>query len=162
MKDRWGVPAAMFGDAPEDFYSLVGRVALISALLEDRLHVLYCALARAPQDCLAGEPGRLLIRKCRQHTDAVPDERRDDAEAFLDAADAALLLRNEVVHSLWPFTGRDKTHGWRDIPRNRRDSAEIVQWTSLDAGQLPELVVDLVGLVERCRHVEQSVTRHAA
>ena len=64
----------MFGDAPEDFYSLVGRVALISALLEDRLHVLFAVLpaplsrpSGLPGRSLAGEPGRLLIRKCRQH-----------------------------------------------------------------------------------------------
>ncbi len=51
--DRWGVPRTMFGDVPEDFYGLVGRMTLVAGLLEDRLHVLFCALARLPQDCMA-------------------------------------------------------------------------------------------------------------
>lgn len=48
----------MFGEVHEDFYGLVGRVALVAALLEDRLHVLFCALALAPQDRSPVTPGK--------------------------------------------------------------------------------------------------------
>lgn len=148
----------MFGDVPEDFYGLVGRVALVAALLEDRLHVLFCALAHAPQDCMAGLPGTVLIDECRVRLDGVRAERRDEAAAFLDAAHAALLRRHEVVHSLWPFTSQGEVHGWRNVPKSGRQSGEPVAWSSLNAEQVPDLVADLVDIVERCRQLEQWVT----
>ncbi len=60
--DRWGVPHNMFGAIGEDFYGLVGRIVLVSALLENRLHVLFCALASAPEEERAGEPGTELAK----------------------------------------------------------------------------------------------------
>jgi hypothetical protein len=56
--DRWGVPHNMFGAIGEDIYGLVGRITLVSAVLEDRLHVLFCALASAPQEERAGQSPR--------------------------------------------------------------------------------------------------------
>lgn len=150
-----GVPETMFGDVPEDFYSLVGRVTMVAALLENRLHVLFCVLANAPQDRLAGEPGKRLIRECRQRLDRVRPERHDEAAALLDAAEAALSRRHEVVYSLWPFAPGDRVHRWRDVPTRRRESDEVVQWTSFHAGRLPDLVADLVDLFERCGRLEQ-------
>lgn len=46
----------MFGAHGEDFYGLIGRIALAAALLEDRLHVLYGALANVGQETKSGEP----------------------------------------------------------------------------------------------------------
>lgn len=156
--DQWGVPQRMFGDVEEDFYGLVGRITLVAALFEDRLHVLYSAVAQAPQECLAGQSGTLLIEGCRQRLDSVRPERRDEAAEFLAAAQVALLKRHEVVHSLWPFSSRGEVRGWRNVPKSRRQRADRpVEWTSLHAGQLPGLLADLVDLVERCRRVEQWV-----
>lgn len=153
--DRWGVPPGMFGAVDEDFYGLVGRVALVAALLEDRLHVLFCALSFAPQDRLAGETGTTLIKECTKRLDRFPAERRGEAAALLADAEAALRKRHEVVHSLWPFTGSSPVRGWRNVPKSRRQHpAHPVAWTSLHADQLPDLVTDLVELVDRCRRTE--------
>ena len=62
----------MFGAVGEDFYGLVGRVALVATLLENRLHVLFCALASAPQDCLAGVAGTTFIKECSERLDRLP------------------------------------------------------------------------------------------
>lgn len=75
----------MFGAVDEDFYGLVGRVALVATLLEDRLHVLFCVLAQAPQDSRAGEPGTRLVTECRERLGRFPAERRDEAAAFRNA-----------------------------------------------------------------------------
>jgi len=150
----------MFGDVPEDFYGLVGRVTLVATLLEDRLHVLYCALARAPQDSKAGEPGTVMIRECRSRLGKVRPERRDEAAAFLADAEAALLKRHEVVHSLWPFNQPGEVRGWRNVPSRRRSREDRpVEWTSLHEGELPNLLTTLVQLVDRCQRLEQWVTR---
>jgi hypothetical protein len=118
--DRWGVPRRMFGDVGEDFYGLVGRVALVATVLEDRLHVLFCALANASQEHLAGAPGTMLVRECRERLDHFPAERRDEVVALLADAEAGLLKRHEVIHSLWPFAAQSQVRGWRNVPERRR------------------------------------------
>ncbi len=99
-----------------------------------------------------------MIKECHKHLDRLQAERRDDAAAFLDAAQAALRRRHEVVHSLWPFSSEGKVRGWRNVPKSRRQGEESVEWTSFHAEQLPDLVADLVDIVERCRQLEQWVT----
>jgi hypothetical protein len=146
--DRYRVPGRFFRDVPEDFYGLVGRVAMLSALLEDRLHVLYCALAGAHQDKLAGESGTRLVKECRERLDRLRDEHRAEAAAFLDRAQAALNRRHEVVHSLWPFTEGPDARGWRDT------RSQLAKWTELTASDLPMLVTDFVGLVDDVRRAE--------
>lgn len=145
----------MFGVVDEDFYGLVGRVALVATLLEDRLHVLLCSLASAPQDCLAGAPGTTLLAECRSRLDRFPAERRHQAAQFFADAEAALLKRHEVIHSLWPFAASSQVRGWRNVPMRRRQHADRpVEWTSLDSEQLPDLLTNLVELVGECRQVE--------
>jgi len=154
--DRWGIPAQMFGAVGDDFYGIVGRIVLVAALLEDRLHVLFCALANAPQDRLAGDAGTRLIRECRERLDNFPGERRDEVTAPLTGAETALLRRHEVIHSLWPFTGQSEVRGWRNVPR-AVDSALIDRWSGRPSTPLPDLLHDLIDLVDRCRRVEQWV-----
>lgn len=151
--DRYGVPNRMFGEVPEGFYGLVGRIALLAALLEDRLHVLFCVLDQAPQDRLAGESRTKLIKECRGRIDSVRDERQ--WREFLNRAEAALHSRHAVLHSLWPFAQAQGVRGWRNVPRGRRRELNgPVEWTDLSADQLPGLVTELVDLVRRCFQVE--------
>lgn len=153
--DRWGVPHNMFGAIGEDFYGLVGR---ISALLENRLHVLYCALALAPEEERAGESGTELARACRHHLDRMAVERRPEALDVLTDAESALRRRHEVVHSLWPFSGSSEIRGWRPVPaKRRRDRARAVEWTSMHSEELPEPLGDLLDAVRRCRALEMWV-----
>ena len=152
--DRYGIPGRLFGSVPEDIYGLIGRVTMLSALLENRLHVLLCTLASAPQDWLAGKPSAELIARCRGLLDRFRDEHRTAAAAFLDRAEAALHHRHEVVHSLWPFTGGPDVRGWRDVPARRGESAQLGKWTTLAASELPKLVTDFVSLMDDVHQVE--------
>lgn len=68
MPDRFGVPDNMFGPMPEDFYSAVGRVVLIAALLEVKLVDLLNTLDRVPQTTHA----RQAWRRTRQVRAEVP------------------------------------------------------------------------------------------
>lgn len=80
-------------------------------------------------------------------------EHRAEFEAFLVAATDALELRNEVVHSLWPFSAGGASKGWRTPPRRKRVTDEVV-WTELVAVDLPELVTLLLDLYAECRRLE--------
>lgn len=107
---------------------------------------------------MAGDAGTRLIKECRERLDNFPGERRDEVTALLTGAETALLRRHEVIHSLWPFTGQSEVRGWRNAPKGRRQRADRpVEWTSLHAEQLPDLLHDLIDLVDRCRRVEQWV-----
>ncbi len=150
--DRYGIPVSTFGDVPESFYGLVGRVALLAALLEDRLHVLFCALDGAAQERLAGVPGTKLIEECRNRLHGFREEHRADVEDFLDRAARALRSRHEVVHSLWPFSGRDDVRGHRDVPAKGRAPAQLGRWTERTADELPTLVTELVDLYDELVH----------
>lgn len=142
--DRWGVPHNMFGAIGEDFYGLVGRIVLVSALLENRLHVLFCALASAPEEERAGEPGTELAKACRDYLDRMAVERRPEALDVLAGAESALRRRNEVSDSR-------EIRGWRQVPKRRRmDPARAVEWTSMHSEELPELLGDLLDAFRRC------------
>jgi hypothetical protein len=154
----------MFGAVDDDFYGLVGRIALVAALLEDRLYVLYGQLALKPQDepataheiattldRLAGAPGTQLVGECRKLLHRFWPDYRDEAEVFLNDSASALQGRHEIVHSLWPFSKAEQVRGWRHVPpRKRQERDRPVEWTSLTAEQLPELLAELVRLVARC------------
>lgn len=153
--DPWGVPASFFGGVPEDFYGVVGRVVMLSALLENRLHVLLSALDSDQADRLAGQSGTVLIGELRRRLHRYPEEHRVAAVRLLDRAERALQLRHEVVHSLWPFGRLTDVRGWRDIPRKRGLPPERGVWTELTADTVPQLVRELVSLyVELVHRVE--------
>jgi hypothetical protein len=149
--DQWGVHVNMFGPVPEDFWGLIGRITAVSALVEQRLHDLYCTLARVAQDVHAGAPGTFLIRELRGHVQAVPLDQHDQVQAFLTDAEAALVQRHEIVHSLWPHSGSPTVRGWRGVPlRKRRDPEQAAEWTSVHAGDLPVVLGDLLDVARRC------------
>lgn len=153
--DRWGVPPNMFGAVSEDFYGGVGRIALVSALLEDRLRVLFGLLADAVQEQQVGASGTELIKACRRHLGSLPADRVDAVQKLLADAESALLRRHEVIHSLWPFSGSVQVRGWRNVPASRRqDRDQPVEWTSMHSEELPDLVRELVELVARCNQAQ--------
>jgi hypothetical protein len=72
MSDRFGVPANMFGPVPDDFYGLVGCIALVSTLLEDKVMTKLYSLD-TPLDHSGGVPSRcrddvgthrISVRRC--------------------------------------------------------------------------------------------------
>lgn len=91
MPDRFGVPAQMFGQVPDDFYGLIGRVALVATLLEDRVLGLLWALDEEPQGTHAGLAATRLAPMIRQR-----------AERHADASGGALVadIESALVQAL--------------------------------------------------------------
>jgi hypothetical protein len=52
--DAFGIPERMFGQVPEGFFGLMGRVAMVAAVLEDRLVTLLTQLTGSHQGKYAG------------------------------------------------------------------------------------------------------------
>lgn len=142
----------MFGDVDDEFYGLVGRIALLATLLENRLHVLYGGLTAAPEAELAGKSGTKIITECERHIDRFADDRRGEAAIFLNAAKMALNQRHAVVHSLWQFADDGRQRAWRTVRKSHQERVGYpVVWTTV---QLPDLVKELVGLINRCYQLE--------
>lgn len=65
--DAFGVPGNTFGPVPEEFYAVVGRIVMVSAILELGLWDLTQALDRTkPQSEHAGKPASQLIVSSRK------------------------------------------------------------------------------------------------
>ncbi|RYU15551.1 hypothetical protein [Nocardioides iriomotensis] len=145
MTDQYGVPESMFGPVPEEFYGLVGRVVMVSTLVEDRTLMLLWALDDQPQPTHAGKPFWQLRQLIEQRLDDVASDLRAEIAAVMSRVSEAMDRRNGLVHSLWPNPSLEEAQGWRSkrVPNGTPGGSEIV-WTPTSeqamAGDLLELV----------------------
>ena len=87
----------LLGEQAEDFYSAVGRFALLTSVLEDRLHVLHrrfgCRQASGADSLYA------VIATCSRRLEDVADERfRDELRFLLEQSEQARIVRNQLAH----------------------------------------------------------------
>jgi hypothetical protein len=127
--DSFGVPSNLTGNHPEEFFSLLGRIVALSALLENRVLVLYQYLVGRRQDQHTElGVGRLItnaLSEIRRLTD--PADRQLAAE-FLTEARAITTRRHNYVHNLWPAQTDGRLFGWR--VRRKRNAREALTTVS--------------------------------
>lgn len=139
----------MFGQVPDDFYGLIGRVALVATLLEDRVLGLLWALDNEPQATYAGLAATRLAPMIRQrverHADALGGALVADIESALVQALGVLEDRNALVHSLWPQPTMEKAQGWRPkrVSKGAGGGSKIV-WTETSKDNLQRCLAELV------------------
>jgi hypothetical protein len=141
-RDAFGVPSNVIGVHPEKFFSLLGRIVALSALLENRVLVFY-------QYLVGGQPdrytdlgvGKLICRALKEIAVLGPADRKF-AEEFLEEAKVITEKRNHYVHNLWSPQGGGSLFGWR-TPRKKNAPAALTMATSLD-----EMRADLRRLVD--------------
>lgn len=142
----------MCGDVPEDFYAVVGRIVMVSAVLELKLLNLAQGLDRKnPQSAYAGKPAGRLITSTRKLLDTPGMENfRDDGNALLSRVAAVLEDRNAVVHNAWPNPTLKDASGWRPVmPRSKRTSSgDDNLHLDVDEAWWHDLILRLVQLVE--------------
>lgn len=153
-EDDFGVPLNMLGHHDEQFYSAVGRIAALAALLEDRcLQLLRSIEDLEPPDSSTGltpstknSGARSVLKKLAAY-DArlVGSARLDGLASFCEDAGIAVDTRNTVIHSLWPAQGGGRLFGHRvKIGTDRTDSETIC--VDLSMSKLQELITELVWL----------------
>lgn len=100
-------------DLPENFYTLVGKVALAATDLEAALAdiVLLISVGRPPdeefndeytnqfQKCFSTQGSNLIKELDKRVAANFPE--RDDFALYLEACNTALEDRNGIVHSIW-------------------------------------------------------------
>jgi hypothetical protein len=149
MPDRYGIPDNMFGSVPEDFYALVGRVALVSTMVEDRVLGLLWALDDQDQPTYAGLPASQLSEEVTKRLDALEPALGLEIRRLLSRVSAALDRRHALVHSLWPNPQEHRAQGWRSrrLPKSLGGGSEIV-WTLTSVATLEDDLRELVHLAD--------------
>jgi hypothetical protein len=129
----------MFGAIPEEFYSAVGRIVMLSALVENTFAHVVTTLDRKQEVDYAGQPlGQLQKTLDRIANDRVLSQRLVDARVEMIEA---LEERNAIVHSLWPSPTMASARGWRPVvERKRGPSGEHIIWVEHTEETLTALI----------------------
>lgn len=152
MSDRFGVPETLFGPVHDDFYGLVGRIALLSALLEDRVMTMLHSLDTNPHPTYAGLSASRIAPKIRdrveRHAQALGKELVEEVEEALTASITVLDERHALIHSLWPNPTLEKAQGWRSKRVKGSEHGSEIVWTETNAEQLQTCLSELVRMSE--------------
>jgi hypothetical protein len=156
--DDYGIPVMFFGAVSEEFYGMVGRVAMVSTLVEDKLLGLVWALdQKHTQDKRAGEMGAQLIKLCRRLLVQLPTIETQGSD-LLERAQNALAARNVIVHSLWPNPGPETAFRHRPLLDRLRDPPH--QWmdmAEIEISEIQQLIRTLAELVTELGDFQQRV-----
>lgn len=156
--DRFGVPANILGQHPEDVYALAGRIVMLSALLEDRQRTLLQTLNDVADTEYAGEPvRRVIVRLGEAVSEAATLEMEwRGAERLLERSGEAFEFRNAVVHNLWPAQPDGTLFGHRQHPRTGYRQITVASIDEMT--DAVRTLVDLIGENEtwlaRAPHVQ--------
>lgn len=154
--DRFGVPIKIFGEHEEDFYGALGRVAALSALIEQQALGIFQTMTNSPQNEYTQPAASQLIKKaCKALNPVGDDENKKTLLRYFTDIGAALPKRNDYIHNLWPAQPGNRLFGWRPNPdkKTRDDEPHVAIETNLD--ELKDFILTLVELILRrdCVHV---------
>ena len=143
--DEFGVPVNIMGRHPEDFFSILGRIVALAAVLENKILGFYQYLVGRRQDAYTELSVGQLIADALQELHRLPPNDADLARDWLLEAKAVTRKRNDYVHNLWPAQGDGRLFGWR-MPRKKNATESITT-----EGTLEEMRADLNRLVALLR-----------
>ena len=149
--DSFKIPERFFGDLCDEFYTAVGQITNLSALLEGHLIDLYQALANLQQDEGSQMAASDLCAKAQAEVrrlladDLLGVGAAGALQEYLNAAESALKARNVYVHNKWSAKPDGAIYGWRPGRHGRvSDSARqkgiqevgISKWYTEDASRI--------------------------
>lgn len=158
--DEYGLPVGLLGPHADEFYSAIGRVVCVCAVLEEKVTALRHTLARPAQGRFAHEPVSAQIKAARALSNRLPEPGPERINWFCDKAEAALHHRNELVHSSFPAQPDGRLWGHRPARSKALTdgSADTVETT---IGELRAYIGELASLVEVFNQVHALAGMHA-
>jgi len=157
--DRFGIPGNVFGAHDEDFFSALGRVAALSALIEHQALVTFQTMTNALQsEHTQLAASQLTEKACKALRPINDDQHKQTLQRYFQDVGAALRERNDYIHNLWPSQPGDRLFGWRHS-RDKNAPADK-QYASLETtmSELKDFILRLVELIQRrdCVYVAAS------
>lgn len=148
--DRFGVPGKVFGAHDEDFFSALGRVAALSALVEHQALGTFQTMTNALQSEHSQLPaGQLIEKACKALLPINDDQDKQTLQRYFKDVSAALRERNDYIHNLWPAQPGDRLFGWRHS--RVKNAPADKQYESLETtmDELRDFILRLVELIQR-------------
>jgi hypothetical protein len=111
--DEFGIPINMFGDVPEIFYRMIGRVTKLAAMIDIRMLELLQALDDNPQPTFSDRYGGQLEGLVRQATVSMASqELKHQLGTMLIEAKRLREWRNRITHSVSPNPTEEEIFAW--------------------------------------------------
>lgn len=144
--DEYGLPVGIVGRHPNEFYSAIGRVVCVCAVLEDKVTTLRHTLERASQGSFTHQQVSDQISAARNLSRGLPEPAPEKIRAFCDKAEAAFHRRNDLVHSSFPAQPDGRLWGHRPVrDRTITDGSAKTVETSID--ELRAFISEVASLV---------------
>lgn len=143
--DDFGIPGNMFGRVSENFIRAIGRIVMLSPLVEDAMSGVVLAVSKESWDQIAGLSKGQLFEIFDKEAKS-----RELPSPLLDAVSEAknlLQQRDELVHSLWPTESDGVVSGWRPVVKRKRgEEGEHIEWIARSDDDLRLLINRLVAV----------------
>lgn len=130
--DDYEVPLNITGRHPEEFFSMLGRIVSLAAILENKTLGFYQDLVGSGPEEHIELPVSQLIKKSLKELHRLPQADAELAREWLLEAKSITQRRNDYVHSLWPAQADGKLFGWRIRKQKDGGIVEIVNLTRDD------------------------------
>jgi hypothetical protein len=149
------VPESFFGYLSPELPAAIGRIVMLSALLESKVAALASSVENREQAFYASNEVSENIRICERGLplySRTNDESRFaiSAMAVVDEARSVLSARNAIVHRVRPRAGLAGWGGWKPLRRKERGtSVTWAEWTDDSPDDLSLLIGSLVDVIER-------------
>ncbi|MGI8415845.1 MAG: hypothetical protein ACR2P2_06470 [Nakamurella sp.] len=158
--DEFGIPERMFSQVPEGFFGLMGRVAMVAAVLDDRPVTLLTQLTGSHQGKYAGwMPGRSLPELKKVLTTRRP-ELAAEGIGLVERLHSAFDGRNELIHSLWPHPTLEYAYGHRGVASGKRtDPNDFSVGITTNRAKMIAVMTELSELYAEVRRLEMLAQR---
>jgi hypothetical protein len=148
--DRFGIPDNILGAHDEDFYGAIGRVALLSALVEYQALTIYQTMMNLSQtEGTQLHASQLAVRACDALQPGEEDQNKKTLIKYFTDVKTAFPERNNYIHNLWPAQPGDQFFGWRPNPDKKTRDNEPSVATQGNMDELKAFILMLVELVQR-------------
>lgn len=148
--DTFGVPPNIMGRHPGEFFSILGRIVSLAAILENKILSFYQYLVGRSQaehsELSVSEHIAKSLNELQRlkELNRLPQGEVELAQQWLLEAKALTRRRNDYVHSLWPAQGGGQLFGWRVL----RAKGGVVESVKLTQDDMRSDLNRLVALLE--------------
>ena len=134
--DSYGIPDNLFGQVDERFYGGLGRVVVLSALLDDMLVRLRQSLVNEFQSVSAAKFGKDIRELCLDAAESAPPHLRDEVRAIIKQAQRLHAQRNKYVHGIWAQPKLDKALAWIPAIEQPYEAQTVIEWFEIDEARI--------------------------
>jgi hypothetical protein len=153
IDDKFGIPVSFFGPLDPELPELIGRVVMLSTLLELKLANFAGSIDNGTQHSYLAVNASTNMRVARARLRLYGDNDVEldfvkRARPLLTQVKRALDDRNEIVHRIWPEASATRWAGWKAKRHVKTDETIWTDWADYSRIWFVELVTRLIALID--------------